>query len=156
MLKTCAAGKICFFTGNTMLIQLTYASRTSKILAPEDLKAILVASQRNNARVGVTGVLCLANGIFLQQLEGDRSEVSKLYHRILTDPRHRDPAILDFGEIAARKFTQWSMGSLASLESNRAIYLKYSRSASFDPYTMSPTTLRTFFEEIMHNASWLG
>ena len=139
-----------------MLIQLTYASRTSKSLIPEDLKDILSASKRNNARVGVTGALCLSNGIFLQQLEGDRTAVSQLYHRILADSRHRDPAILDFAEIASRKFTQWSMGSLSSLESNRAIYLKYSRSASFDPYTMSPTTLRAFFDEIMLNAAWMG
>jgi hypothetical protein len=139
-----------------MLIQLTYASRTAKTLIPEDLKAILAASQRNNARVGVTGALCLTNGIFLQQLEGDRTAVNLLYHRILADPRHRDPAILDFAEIPSRRFTQWSMGSLSSLETNRAIYLKYSRSASFDPYGMSPTTLRAFFDEIMHNAAWLG
>ena len=139
-----------------MLIQLTYASRTSKTLIPEDLKFILASSQRNNARVGVTGALCMTNGIFLQQLEGDRSAVNSLYHRILLDPRHRDPAILDFAEIPARKFTQWSMGSLSALESNRMIYLKYSRSASFDPYTMSPTTLRAFFDEIMHNAAWVG
>ena len=139
-----------------MLIQLTYASRTSKTLLPTDLPAILAASQRNNARVGVTGALCLANGIFLQQLEGDRIAVNQLYHRILTDPRHRDPAILDFSEISLRKFTQWSMGSLSSLESNRAIYLKYSRSASFDPYTMSPNTLNAFFGEIMQNAAWIG
>jgi hypothetical protein len=139
-----------------MLIQLTYASRTSKTLMPSDLGEILTASQRNNSRVGVTGALCLTNGIFLQQLEGDRTVVNQLYHRILTDPRHRDPAILDFSEITTRKFTQWSMGSLASLESNRSIYLKYSRSASFDPYTMSPTTLRAFFDEIMHNAAWVA
>ena len=138
-----------------MLIQLTYASRTSKTLTPVDLQSILLASQRNNARVGITGALCLANGIFLQQLEGDRTAVSLLYHRILLDPRHRDPAILDFSDITSRKFTQWSMGSLSSLESNRAIYLKYSRSASFDPYTMSPTTLRAFFDEIMLNAAWV-
>jgi Sensors of blue-light using FAD len=139
-----------------MLIQLTYASRTSRTLTSADLPSILAASQRNNARTGVTGALCLTNGIFLQQLEGDRTAVSLLYHRILLDPRHRDPAILDFSEIASRKFTNWSMGSLSSVESNRAIYLKYSRSASFDPYTMSPTTLRAFFDEIMNNASWLG
>ena len=135
---------------------MTYASRTSKTLIPEDLQAILMASQRNNARVGITGALCLSNGIFLQQLEGDRTSVSQLYHRILADPRHRDPASLDFSEITSRKFTQWSMGSLSSLESNRAIYLKYSRSAGFDPYTMSSITLRAFFDEIMHNAAWLG
>ena len=138
-----------------MLIQLTYASRTSKTLVFDDLKDILQASQRNNTRIGVTGALCLSNGIFLQQLEGERTSVNALYHRILLDPRHRDPAILDFSEIASRKFTEWSMGSLTSQESNRAIFLKYSRSASFDPYTMSPPTLRAFFDEIMHNAAWL-
>ena len=139
-----------------MLIQLTYASRTSKTLEPDDLKSIMAASQRNNVRVGITGALCLSNGIFLQQLEGDVIAVNALYHRILLDPRHRDPAILDFSEIAFRKFAQWSMGSLSSLESNRAIYLKYSRTASFDPYTMSPDTLRNFFDEIVENIDWLS
>ena len=139
-----------------MLIQLTYASRTSRTLVPEDLKSILAASQRNNQRVGITGALCLSSNIFLQQLEGDRIAVNALYHRILLDARHRDPAILDFSEIASRKFTQWSMGSLSSLEANRAIYLKYSRSSSFDPYGMSPTTLRSFFDAIMANGTWVS
>lgn len=139
-----------------MLIQLTYASRTSRTLLPEDLKNILTASQRNNQRVGITGALCLSSNIFLQQLEGDRIAVNALYHRILLDPRHRDPAILDFSEIASRKFTQWSMGSLSSLEANRAIFLKYSRSSSFDPYGMSPLTLRSFFDEIMANGTWVS
>ena len=139
-----------------MLIQLTYASRTSRTLLPEDLKNILTASQRNNQRVGVTGALCLSSNIFLQQLEGDRIAVNALYHRILLDPRHRDPAILDFSEITSRKFTQWSMGSLSSLEANRAIFLKYSRSSSFDPYGMSPSTLRSFFDEIMANGTWVS
>ena len=139
-----------------MLIQLTYASCTSAAMGPDDLKSILASSQRNNMRAGVTGALFLSNGIFLQQLEGDRTAVNELYHRILLDPRHHDPAILDFSEIASRKFGQWSMGSLAVKESNRAIYLKYSRAANFDPYTMSPPTLRCFFDEIVQNASWLS
>ena len=88
-----------------MLIQLTYASRTSSVFTQTDLSSILKASQRNNARAGVTGALCLANGIFLQQLEGDRAEVNRLYHRILADPRHREPAVLDFAEITSRRFT---------------------------------------------------
>ena len=109
----------------------------------------------NNARVGVTGALCLANGIFLQQLEGDRAEVNRLYHRILADPRHREPAVLDFAEIPSRRFTTWSMGSLASLESNRHIFLKYSRSASFDPYGMGSGTLQAFFGELLANGEWI-
>jgi hypothetical protein len=138
-----------------MLIQLTYASRTSGLITAEDLGDILKASQRNNARVGVTGALCLANGIFLQQLEGDRAEVNRLYHRILADPRHREPAVLDFAEITSRRFTTWSMGSLAPLESNRHIFLKYSRSASFDPYSMSSATLKEFFNELLSHGEWI-
>ena len=138
-----------------MLIQLTYASRTSATFLPSDMNSILSASQRNNARVGVTGALCLANGIFLQQLEGDRAEVNRLYHRILADPRHREPAVLDFAEITHRRFTTWSMGSLASLESNRHIFLKYSRSASFDPYGMGSATLQEFFGELLANGEWI-
>ncbi len=138
-----------------MLIQLTYASRTSRAITGDDLKDILNASQRNNSRVGVTGTLCLANGIFLQQLEGDRSEVNRLYHRILNDPRHRDPAVLDFSEITSRRFSTWAMGSLAPIEANRHIFLKYSRAASFDPYGMSSHTLKEFFGELLANGEWI-
>lgn len=138
-----------------MLIQLTYASRSARAITPEDLSDILRASQRNNARVGVTGTLCFANGIFLQQLEGDRTEVNRLYHRILADPRHREPAVLDFSEINSRRFAEWSMGSLAPITANRNIFLKYSRSASFDPYSMSCSTLREFFSELLSNGEWI-
>ena len=138
-----------------MLIQLTYASRTSDAYTSADLKNILHASERNNAKVGITGALCLANGIFLQQLEGDRAEVNRLYHHILTDPRHRDPALLDFAEITGRRFTTWSMGSLAPHDANRHIFLKYSRSATFDPYSMSTSTLQAFFSELLANGEWI-
>ena len=66
-----------------MLIQLTYASRVSSNLGPMDVKDILRSSQRNNEAIGVTGALCLSNGIFLQQLEGDRMAVNQLYLRFL-------------------------------------------------------------------------
>jgi len=138
-----------------MLIQLTYASRTSRVLGPADIKDIQGASQRNNARAGITGALCLNHGIFLQQLEGDRTAVNALYHRLLKDTRHRDTAVLDFGEIPHRRFTSWSMGLLTSLDTNRQLFLKYSSSADFDPYSMSTSTLRSFFDEVMQNVRWL-
>jgi hypothetical protein len=138
-----------------MLIQLTYASRTARVLGPADIKDILGASQRNNLLAGVTGSLCLNNGIFLQQLEGDRAAVNALYHRLLKDIRHRDTAVLDFCEIPHRRFTGWSMGLLTSVEANRQLFLKYSSSADFDPYSMSTATLRSFFEEVMQNVRWL-
>ena len=139
-----------------MLVQLTYASRTAGILGASDVKDILAASKRNNTQIGVTGALCLSNGIFLQQLEGDKVEVNALYHRILRDERHRDPAILDFAEITHRRFGGWSMGLLSSVEENRQVFLKYSVSREFDPYTMGVAQLRGFFSEIVDNVRWLG
>lgn len=140
-----------------MLIQLTYASRVSRALGPADVKDILAASQRNNAAVGVTGALCLANGIFLQQLEGERDVVNKVYLRILADNRHAEPAILDFSEIASRRFSSWNMGLISSVAENRQTFLKYSRSTQFDPYSMSPASLRGFFDEIVKDGvRWIG
>ncbi|MFM1980528.1 MAG: hypothetical protein RLZ68_1793 [Pseudomonadota bacterium] len=139
-----------------MLIQLTYASRTASILGPGDVKDILRSSAQNNQALGVTGALCLANGIFLQQLEGDRQAVNTLYHRILKDPRHKDPAVLDFSEIVSRQFGSWSMGLIAATDENRRVFLKYSSTSNFDPYKMSPSTLRAFFSEVMQNVRWLS
>ena len=142
-----------------MLIQLTYASRSARVLGPgdvKDIKDIIQSSNRNNGRLGVTGALCLSNGIFLQQLEGDRKIVNELYHRILLDARHKDPAILDFGEIASRRFGAWSMGLMSSNAENRQLFLKYSSSADFDPYRMSSSTLRAFFDEMVTNVRWLS
>ncbi len=139
-----------------MLIQLTYASRSTDALGAADIKDILHSSQRNNAIDGVTGALCLSNGIFLQQLEGDRHVVNRVYHRILKDSRHKDPEILDFSEITSRRFSTWSMGLLSSVADNRQMFLKYASSADFDPYSMSPGTLRAFFDEVVQNARWLS
>lgn len=139
-----------------MLIQLTYASRTAQSLGPGDVKDILQSSLRNNTAVGVTGALCLSNGIFLQQLEGDRTTVNQLYHRIQKDIRHKDSQILDFSDIPSRRFGAWSMGLISTVAENRQLFLKYSSSAEFDPYMMSTTTLRAFFDEVMGNVRWLS
>ncbi|WP_018624129.1 BLUF domain-containing protein [Kangiella aquimarina] len=138
-----------------MLVQLTYASRVSKTLGSEDIKNILQHSQTNNQADGVTGALCLSNGIFLQILEGDRNTVNRVYHKILQDSRHKDPAILDYQEITARQFSDWSMGLIAKTEDNKQLFLKYSSNADFDPYSMSAESLRGFFDEVVGNVRWL-
>lgn len=139
-----------------MLTQLTYASRAARLLGPTDVKDILAASRRNNAPLGVTGALCLNNGIFLQVLEGERSAVNALYHRILRDERHHQPAVLDIQEIDKRQFSTWSMGLLSSTEENRELFLKYSPTADFDPYRMSASSLRQLFAEVQANVRWIG
>ena len=138
-----------------MLIQLTYASRSSRPVNDNDVMDIINASKRNNPRFGITGTLCWMNNIFLQQLEGDRTAVNTLYRRIVADDRHREAIILDMAEIPHRRFGSWSMGLLTAIEENQAIFLKYSNSAEFDPFSMSSATLRKFFDEIRQNVNWL-
>ncbi len=139
-----------------MLIRLVYASRSTGALTPADVRDIVRTSQRNNAPLGVTGALLLANGIFLQCLEGDHIAVNAVYHRILLDTRHREPAILQFTEIDQRLCGGWSMGLVPMVEANQALVLKYSPRAEFDPYQMRPRALDALFAELVAQARVLS
>ena len=89
-----------------------------------------------------------------QDLESITRELTSVEGQ--ADALTREPAILDFGEIQSRRFTQWSMGLLSSVQENRDLFLKYSSSASFDPSAMGTGSLRAFFEEVLGNVRWLG
>lgn len=137
-----------------MMIRLIYASRSVGI-NPTDVKSILASSRRNNQGNGVTGVLSLSNGIFLQCLEGERSVVNVLYHNILQDSRHKNPEVLSFEEITQRQFSSWDMGLITATNINAKLFLKYSPTAAFDPFRMPAEALQAFFVEILGNAHWL-
>ena len=122
-----------------MLVRLMYASRAADSVDAEALSTILRKSKENNPRIGVTGVLCFCfnAGIFLQVLEGGRNAVSMLYNRISQDPRHREVVLLSYEEIGERSFSSWSMGQVNMGRLNPALLLKYSESATLDPYSVS-------------------
>jgi hypothetical protein len=85
-------------------------STASKLFSDEELKEILSASQVNNARNHITGMLLYSEDTFLQVLEGEREMLDKTYERILDDTRHKGVIELDRGEITERNFPGWSMG----------------------------------------------
>jgi hypothetical protein len=78
-----------------------------------ELANLLRVSRDNNAKLGVTGVLCYANGVFLQALEGDRDVVNRLYGKISHDRRHADCQIVVCKSIERRSFADWSMQLVA-------------------------------------------
>ena len=49
-----------------MLVRLMYASRAADSVNQEALAAILTKARSHNPTVGVTGVLCVSDGLFLQ------------------------------------------------------------------------------------------
>ena len=90
--------------------QLLYVSNTAHNLTVGDLDNILAASRRNNAMLGITGLLLFIEGGFLQILEGEERAVRELYTRVATDPRHTNPHLMLDREVPVRAFPEWSMG----------------------------------------------
>jgi len=91
------------------MLQLTYISTAAIDLAPSDVDAILETSRRNNARVGVSGLLLFDGVRFLQALEGEAVAVRAVYERIRADKRHRATVVLSERTVDAHEFGDWSM-----------------------------------------------
>lgn len=118
------------------LVRLIYASQPSKSFKPEDIEKILVSARQNNVAKVVTGLLYFNQNYFLQCLEGSRSAVNEIYHRILRDDRHQMPLILEYTEIRERDFSKWEMAYLPETETTRKLYAKFSGLTEFSPYHM--------------------
>ncbi|MBX3622919.1 MAG: BLUF domain-containing protein [Rhizobacter sp.] len=136
-----------------MLVRLMYASRAAESVNQEALAAILKKSRQHNPASGVTGVLCFSEGLFLQVLEGGRLAVSQLYNRIANDARHRDVVLLTYEEIGERKFAGWAMGQVNLSDLNASLLLKYSETATLDPYAVSGGVSMALFNELVATAS---
>jgi hypothetical protein len=130
------------------LIQLVYASRLTPGTAGSELTSIVNVSQRNNARAGITGALCFNVDYFLQCLEGERAAVNATYHRILRDPRHGEPVILRYAEIAVRDFSGWSMGYVPSSVLRGDTVLRYAGSEVFAPMSLGPDASIALLREL--------
>ncbi len=139
-----------------MLVRLMYVSRAVPAVDQEELLAILRKSKANNPALGVTGVLCFSEGTFLQVLEGGRSAVNKLYNRIAGDSRHTQVELLSYEEIGERRFAGWSMGQVNMARLNPALLLKYSETATLDPYAVSGKVSLALFEELVATAAIVG
>ncbi len=139
-----------------MLVRLLYASRAADQLGQEGLSAILKQSKCNNPKLGITGVLCFSDQTFMQVLEGGREAVSRLYNRIVSDPRHHDAVLLRYEEIQERRFGGWSMGEVNLARLNPALLLKYSETAALNPYNVCGAMSMAFFDELVASAAVMG
>jgi hypothetical protein len=133
-----------------------YVSRASDAIQAEELERILAQSKQNNPQLGITGVLCSSGRIYLQVLEGGRSAVNKLYNRIAADSRHTEVVLLSYQEIHERRFAGWSMGQVNMARMNPGMVLKYSETATLDPYTVSGEAMASLFDEMVATAAVVG
>jgi hypothetical protein len=98
----------------TGLYQFVYISRITSagLASPSTLNDISEIAIERNLIDNITGILCYGNGNFLQCVEGSEQALTNLKNRLLLDDRHKELKILDFSEIAKRRFASWSLRSI--------------------------------------------
>ena len=84
-------------------------SSQSQILSNQDIENMLFQIREKNKRLAITGILLLIQGKFVQYIEGDSTEIDKVYESIKRDSRHNELVLLDSGELETRQFKDWSM-----------------------------------------------
>ena len=139
-----------------MLVRLLYASRASSPTDASVYDSILEQSRARNPKLGITGILCYSENLFIQVLEGGRDEVCELYNTIVRDGRHQHVRILSFEEIRERRFGSWTMGQVNLAKVNPALLLKYGERAELNPFEGSAHATMALLDELIATALVVG
>lgn len=102
-----------------------------------DVEPIVAASVARNARAGVTGLLLVHAGCFVQALEGAHRSVMETYGRILHDKRHDQCRLLSAGPATDRLFADWAMCARRLSRDDFAILDTLSLRTDFDPQKLT-------------------
>lgn len=132
-----------------MLVRLLYASRATAPLTQAVIDSILDQSRRRNPSLGVTGVLCFSDEVFIQILEGGRDEVCDLYNTIATDARHAKVRLLVYEEIPERRFGGWTMGQVNIKKISPSLLLKYGEKPELNPFACSGHASLALLDELI-------
>ena len=139
-----------------MLVRCLYASRPAAALQGAGLDLILEQSRKNNPALGITGLLCVSEDLFIQVIEGGRDEVCDLYNAIVADDRHQHVRLLTYEEITERRFANWTMGHVSISKLNPSLLLKYFKRVEFDPFDCSGAATMALLGELVATASILN
>ena len=89
------------------LVELSYLSEAVSDMSFLGLMRLLEAARAYNLKNGVTGILLYDNQQFGQIIEGERTNVMKVWKRIQDDKRHHRIELLEIREISERSFPDW-------------------------------------------------
>ncbi len=117
-----------------MLSRIIYVSTAVGPVTTAVTGTILRSAQAHNPANGITGVLCQGRGLYLQVLEGERSQVEALYARIALDKRHHHLKLHQQESISRRRYGKWAMAhvDMGQLSDEEAAH---PQQTAFDPYT---------------------
>jgi hypothetical protein len=114
------------------LVHLSYCSHAQSPVEKDDMDLILEASQRNNRRDDITGLLTFSGEVFVQFLEGPPESIHRLMDRLQGDPRHSDIIILSEGSDHERIFAGWDMELVTRQEAHQVLRDALSDANSYD------------------------
>ncbi|MDH4051451.1 MAG: BLUF domain-containing protein [Rubrivivax sp.] len=129
-----------------MLIRMIYLSRAVEPQTRTLTDSILRKAHDWNAQNDITGVLCEGQGVFLQVLEGERGQVTRLYSRIYADPRHKDLELLHCEGITERRYGHWSMARVSLSDVDPQTKIDW---PEFEPYSASGLVVMARIDELV-------
>ena len=88
------------------LLYVSTASVSVAMALADTMQDILVASDANNRRDGITGFLLSDGYAFVQLLEGPKREVQECFSRICADGRNSSPTVRDMSRSRLSTFPQ--------------------------------------------------
>lgn len=135
------------------MYRLIYASH-ARDDHQQDLPGILDWSRTHNPGLGITGVLCLLDGTYMQCLEGEEADVMALFDSIRQDTRHHGATILDRRAIPRRAYPSWSMAVLEWDARTRSIFRSFSPGAHLDLYASDPSTAAPLVRALTRSSDW--
>ena len=133
-----------------MLVRLLYVSQPVGPVTTTMTTLILEKSTAHNKKENITGVLCQGSGLWLQVLEGERSQVNLLYARIMSDRNHHNVELLSMAEISQRRFGQWSMALVYLSKDDPMVQMAH---PEFDPYKASAKDAFFILDELIKTGS---
>ena len=122
------------------LLYVSTATVSVAMALADTMQDILVVSDANNRRDGITGFLLSDGYAFVQLLEGPERQVQECFARICADGRSSLPTVRDVRWSDARLFPDWSMCGLNL--SGRDNLLLQPGHIRLDLLTASPGALR--------------
>ena len=138
-----------------MLIRMLYISTAVGPQTTTVTGTILRSAQAFNAENGITGVLCQGQGVWLQILEGGRSEINALYARISADKRHKDVQLMVFEDIAQRRYGAWAMAHVDLTDTDPMLAVT-GTDTGFDPYAATGERVMARIDALIATGKVMG
>lgn len=135
-----------------MLVQLVFASVATQPCS-QTQEAILQQARKHNADSAITGALCYGYGIYLGAMEGERSQINRIYAEVLRDERHAHAQLLYFSEISERTFAHWPLGRVNLESLNPSAILKYIPQWPPQPEHWTAVSAVAFLKDMVASAS---